>query len=174
MGKRILAYVTTGLILALGVMLLVSAAAAESRYGGRVSHLLVQAGRLFMALGLAVVVGLEREARDKPAGVRTVAMVGVGACLFGLIGWGLAGSGDGALSRVIQGIITGVGFLGAGTIIKEQFQVEGLTTAATLWAVAGIGLACGIGRYELAILATVAIFVILTALRAVEHMLSSD
>jgi len=173
MGRRILAYVIAGSILALSLVLLWAAVAGEAR-DARAAHFFTLAGRLFMALGLAVVVGLEREARDKPAGVRTVAMVGVGACLFGLIGWEIAGPTNDALSRVIQGIITGVGFLGAGTIIKEQFRIEGLTTAAALWAVAGIGLACGVGRYELAVLATVAIFIILTALRAVEHMLSSD
>jgi putative Mg2+ transporter-C (MgtC) family protein len=168
MSKRIVAYMIAATIIALGVVLLVAADAAESRDTHKFAHFLLLGGRLFMALGLAMSIGLEREAQQKPAGVRTVAMVGVGACLFGLIGASLPG--DDSLSRVVQGVITGIGFLGAGTIIKEQFHIEGLTTAATLWAVAGIGVACGLGRYDLAALATAAVFLVLIALRIIDRL----
>lgn len=118
--------------------------------------------RLALAMTLGLVIGIERERREKPAGVRTVAMVTVGACLFTLVGASLvSGTNEDALSRVLQGIITGIGFLGAGTIMKHDLHVEGLTTAATLWAVTGVGLACGTGHYFLAIVSTAAIWVVL-------------
>jgi putative Mg2+ transporter-C (MgtC) family protein len=123
--------------------------------------------RLAIATLLGVVIGIERERREKPAGVRTVAMVTVGACLFALVGASLF-SGDDAESRVLQGVVTGIGFLGAGTIIKHEFNVEGLTTAATLWAVTGVGLACGTGHYFLAIVGTGTIWGVLKVLRGLE------
>ncbi|MBN2582472.1 MAG: MgtC/SapB family protein, partial [Planctomycetes bacterium] len=98
--------------------------------------------------------------------LRTVAMVGVGGCLFGLMA-SLAFVGD-ASSRIVQGLITGIGFLGAGTIIKERFRIEGLTTAATIWTVSGVGLATGMGLYPMAIIATIAVLFVLTILRLFE------
>ena len=125
--------------------------------------------RLALAMTLGLVIGIERERREKPAGVRTVAMVTVGACLFTLVGQLLiSGSNQDALSRVIQGVVTGVGFLGAGTIMKHDLHVEGLTTAATLWAVTGVGLACGAGYYFLAVAGTVALWVILKVMLTAE------
>ena len=128
--------------------------------------------RLGIAMLLGVVIGIERERREKPAGVRTVAMVTVGACLFALVGASLF-SGDDAESRVLQGVVTGIGFLGAGTIIKHEFNVEGLTTAATLWAVAGVGLACGTGHYFLAVAGTATIWGVLKVLRSLEAQVRS-
>ncbi|NLX59788.1 MAG: MgtC/SapB family protein [Phycisphaerae bacterium] len=122
--------------------------------------------RLALAMLLAVIIGADRERHDKPAGLRTIAMVGVGGCLFGLLAT-MAFVGD-ASSRVVQGLVTGVGFLGAGTIIKERSRIEGLTTAATIWTVSGIGLAVGMGWYALAIMAAMAVVFVLTALRHFE------
>jgi uncharacterized membrane protein YhiD involved in acid resistance len=122
--------------------------------------------RLVLALILAVIIGADRERHDKPAGLRTIAMVGVGGCLFGLLA-SIAFVGD-ASSRVVQGLVTGVGFLGAGTIIKERSRVEGLTTAATIWTVSGIGLAVGMGHQALAIMATIAVVFVLAVLKHFE------
>jgi putative Mg2+ transporter-C (MgtC) family protein len=124
----------------------------------------IGAWRLALAMLLGLVVGMERERRDKPAGIRTISMVCAGACLFVLIGTYTMPNAD-AMSRIMQGIITGIGFLGAGTIIKHEFNVEGLTTAATLWAAAGVGLACGLGQYVFAGLGTLAIWVVLKVFR---------
>lgn len=126
----------------------------------------ILAWRLALALALSIVIGADRERHDKPAGLRTVAMVGVGGCLFGLMA-SLAFVGD-ASSRIVQGLITGIGFLGAGTIIKERFRIEGLTTAATIWTVSGVGLATGMGLYPMAIIATIAVLFVLTILRLFE------
>jgi putative Mg2+ transporter-C (MgtC) family protein len=129
--------------------------------------------RLFLALILSIVIGAERELRHKPAGMRTVTMVGLGACLFTLAGvaaFSTAGDTN-SMSRLIQGIVTGIGFLGAGTIIREHVHVEGLTTAATIWAVAAIGLTCALGEFHLAILGAVAILLVLVALPALEKLL---
>jgi len=130
----------------------------------------VMAWRFLLALALSAAIGIERERHDKPAGVRTVAMVGTGSCLFGLLAVTVFAAGDSG-SRIVQGVITGIGFLGAGTIIKEQFRVEGLTTAATIWAAAGVGLAAGLGAYALAVMATAAVFFILFVLRRIEKRL---
>jgi putative Mg2+ transporter-C (MgtC) family protein len=191
MMSRIWVFMTTAIIIIVSVVLLALAdgsptlaAQTDLATHPSVLHVLGMSGRLLLAIGLTVGIGLEREARHKPAGVRTVAMVGVGACIFALVGEGLSrqlmqeGAAQAipieAVSRIIQGIITGIGFLGAGTIMKDQFHIEGLTTAATLWAAAAIGLCCGIGQYPLAILGTVAVFVILTALRIAERMVRPE
>ena len=121
----------------------------------------IVAWRLALAMMLGLVVGLERERHDKPAGIRTITMVCVGACFLVLISQFYTQAAPNAMSRIIQGIITGIGFLGAGTIIKHEFNVEGLTTAATLWAAAGIGVACGLGYYLFAGLGTLAIWTVL-------------
>lgn len=171
MRRKIFAYLVTGAILVVGIGLVL--ATSWPIVPLELRPVPAQAGRLFIALALTMAVGLEREAHDKPAGLRTTAMVGVGACLFGLIG-SLMMNDQQALSRIIQGVIAGIGFLGAGTIIKEQFHIEGLTTAAALWTAAGIGLACGLGHYGLATLGTVAVMVVLTVLRAVERVFYRD
>jgi len=169
---RVWVYASAVVLVIVAVVLLVLAEGPTTSGELPRSLLLVlkQAGQLLLALGLTTAIGLEREARHKPAGVRTVAMVGLGACVFGLIGDGISGQAD-ALSRVVQGVVTGIGFLGAGTIIKEQFHIEGLTTAAALWAAAAIGLACGLALYQLAILGTLAVFLVLVGLKVIERTL---
>lgn len=124
----------------------------------------IGAWRLALAMVLGLVVGMEREHHDKPAGIRTISMVCVGACFLVFVSTVALSSAD-AMSRIVQGIITGIGFLGAGTIIKHEFNVEGLTTAATLWAAAGIGLACGLGHYLFAGLGMLAIWTVLKVFR---------
>jgi putative Mg2+ transporter-C (MgtC) family protein len=114
--------------------------------------------RLIVAAILGAVVGLERQLTNKPVGLRTYMLVSLGAALFTVIST-LEFQGDSA--RIAGGIVTGIGFLGAGSIIATRGQVHGVTTAASLWAVAGVGLALGTGAYFIAITATVAILLIL-------------
>ena len=112
---------------------------------------------VFLRLGAAVlagaVIGFDREVRNKPAGLRTMALVALGSAVFAVAGAG-AGSAD-AASRVIQGVITGVGFLGAGSIIRGRTEqsVRGLTTAASIWLAAAVGVACGLALWPLVLIA---------------------
>ena len=113
--------------------------------------------RLVIAALLGGILGFEREHKGKAAGVRTHMLVCMGAALFVLVPR-MAGADDAALSRVVQGIVAGIGFLGAGTILKgsdlNATQVKGLTTAAGLWMTAAIGIAAGMGREMTAVLST--------------------
>ena len=114
---------------------------------------------LVLAVFLGAVVGLERETIHKPAGLRTHMLVCLGSCLFTIVSIGF--SIDPA--RIAAGIVAGIGFIGAGTIWAERDKVQGITTAASLWATAAIGLTAGIGDYPLAIIATLLVFIILSS-----------
>ena len=118
--------------------------------------------RLSMAALLGGVLGYEREMHGKAAGVRTHMLVAMGAALFVLVPQ-QGGMDVADMSRVIQGIVTGVGFLGAGAIIKHKSEedVQGLTTAAGVWMTAAIGIACGLGRETTAVLSTLLTLVVL-------------
>jgi len=121
---------------------------------------LAMLGRIVLAAVLAAVVGYERETADKPAGMRTHILVGVGSTLFTLVSaYGFPGYSE--PTRIAAQIVTGVGFLGAGTIFRGEGFVMGLTTAATIWAVAALGMAVGAGMYVTAIAATVVMYVVL-------------
>ncbi|MDE1166589.1 MAG: MgtC/SapB family protein [Pseudomonas sp.] len=113
--------------------------------------------RLLMAAILGGILGFEREHKGKAAGVRTHMLVSMGAALFVLVPQ-MAGADEAAISRVVQGVVAGIGFLGAGTILKGSGQdthhVKGLTTAAGLWMTAAIGVAAGMGREATALLST--------------------
>ncbi len=111
--------------------------------------------RLLMAALLGGILGFEREQRGKAAGIRTHMLVAIGAALFILIPQ-QAGITDAEISRVVQGVIAGIGFLGAGAIIKgsDERHLKGLTTAAGIWLTAAIGVAAGLGREASAILCT--------------------
>jgi len=106
---------------------------------------------------LSGVVGIEREGSLKPAGFRTHILVGLGSTLLTILSLEAFPNAD--LSRIAASVIVGIGFLGAGTIIKTRKKVIGLTTAATLWIVASIGVATGSGFYLLAIVATILAFI---------------
>ncbi len=101
---------------------------------------------------------MQREAVHKPAGLRTHMLVCIGSTLFVLIAMQSVPQES---ARIIAGVATGIGFLGAGTIFKSKNEVFGLTTAASVWAVAGVGLAIGIGEYVIALTALVFIFAVL-------------
>lgn len=135
--------------------------------------------QMLSALGLTVIlcslVGIERESRDQAAGMRTHVLVGVGSTLFTLVSaYGfqdvltMGASGTPVMhdpTRIAAQIVSGIGFLGAGAIIRQGFTVRGLTTAATLWMVAAIGMACGAGYYMGAVAATVITLLALVAFR---------
>ena len=114
---------------------------------------LVVAGRLLLAIALGSAIGLDREFGQKAAGLRTNMLVSLGAALFVLIPIQsrLAGSDPTALARTLQGIITGVGFVGAGSILRED-RVRGLTSATAVWISAGLGLAAGLGLWKLGLI----------------------
>jgi len=116
--------------------------------------------RLAIAGLVALLVGFDRESKNKPAGVRTYVLVGMGSALFTLVGIYAFGTGDPA-SRVAAQIVTGIGFLGAGTIIQVKSGVVGLTTAAGIWAIAAVGMAVGSGLYILGIGGGVLLFLVL-------------
>lgn len=123
--------------------------------------------RLLMASLLGAVLGFEREHRGKSAGVRTHMLVSLGAALF-VLAPSMAGADAQALSRVIQGIVAGIGFLGAGTILKgngkDPSHVKGLTTAAGLWMTAAIGTAAGMGREATALISTILALLVLSTM----------
>jgi putative Mg2+ transporter-C (MgtC) family protein len=125
--------------------------------------------RLIAAAILGAVIGMQRERAGKPAGLRTHMLVTLGTCVFVLACSGYGMSSDG-LSRVIQGIVTGIGFIGAGSILKinEERDIQGLTTAASVWMTAAIGVAVGLGGLGLAILAAFLTLIVLTALGSVD------
>ena len=122
--------------------------------------------RLLVALALGAIVGLERERQERAAGLRTVTMVSLGSCLFTIVGaYGFPNTDP---SRVAAQIVTGIGFLGAGTIFLRKDLVRGLTTAATIWAVAAIGMAAGTARYFEAAFTTLLILAVLMVLKPIE------
>ncbi len=135
--------------------------------------------RLGVACGLGAAIGLEREIRDREAGVRTHLLVSLGAALFTIVS--AFGFHDFLIandqivrtdpSRIAAQIVTGIGFLGAGAILREGVSVRGLTTAATLWVVAAIGMACGAGYYWPAVAATALTILALWPLRTVAYRL---
>ena len=119
----------------------------------RLTHVLI---RLLAATILGAVIGLQREKAGKPAGLRTHMLVTLGTAVFVLACSGV-GMGEDALSRVIQGIVTGIGFIGAGSILKldRERDIQGLTTAAGVWMTAAVGVAVGLGSLGVALLSTV-------------------
>ena len=126
--------------------------------------------RLLVAVLLGAFIGYNRERQDAAAGLRTHMLVALGAALM-VIGAQQSGMDSADLSRVLQGIIAGIGFLGAGAIIKlnEKEQIKGLTTAATIWSTAAIGIAAGLGQAITATAATLLALVILALLPRVEQ-----
>ena len=122
-----------------------------------------------LAAGVAgVVIGLEREIRGHPAGMRTHALIAVGAASFTAIGANGFATGDPA--RVAAQVVTGIGFVGAGAILREGLTVRGLTTAASLWATAAVGMAFAVGAYAVAVTVTVVVVVTLAWVRSLRPL----
>lgn len=120
---------------------------------------LEEALRLALSLFMGGVVGWQREHYGHEAGIRTFSLISMGACLFGILSHHMAFPGD--PGRIAAQVVSGIGFIGVGLIIKEQGSIKGLTTAATLWAVSAVGLSLGYGLYYVAILTTILIFLTL-------------
>ncbi|MBI2649983.1 MgtC/SapB family protein [Candidatus Woesearchaeota archaeon] len=114
--------------------------------------------RLVLAVVAGGLIGLEREVVHKPAGIRTHMLVSLGSALFVLV---TIETLPNEAARIIAGIATGIGFLGAGTIFKAKDEVHGLTTAASIWAVSAVGLALGLGYYLMTIIAVVLVLIVL-------------
>jgi len=134
------------------------------------NRLIVVLIRVFAAVLLGAVVGIERERAGKPAGLRTHMLVSLGTAVV-VIACQDAGMSLDGLSRVIQGMVTGIGFVGAGTILKlnEQREIQGLTTAAGLWMTAAIGVAAGLGILGVAVIGTLATVLVLV----LEHFIDA-
>jgi putative Mg2+ transporter-C (MgtC) family protein len=128
--------------------------------------------RLVVAAVLGGLIGAEREWVGKAAGLRTHMMVSLGAALFVLVPIE-TGIGEGDITRVIQGIATGIGFIGAGTILKraDANQIQGLTTAATIWLTGAVGIAVGAGQMWLGIVCAISAWVILYILTGLDRWL---
>jgi putative Mg2+ transporter-C (MgtC) family protein len=127
-------------------------------------------GRLALAALLGSVLGLEREWHHRAAGLRTNMLVALGSAVFTLVAIELAGAaGTAEASRIPAQIVTGIGFLGAGAIIREGLSVRGLTTAGSLWVVAAVGMACGAGFYLAGVVTTVLTLFALGPLRILGH-----
>jgi putative Mg2+ transporter-C (MgtC) family protein len=139
--------------------------------------------RLLLASVLGALIGLEREVHGRPAGFRTHLLVSLGSCLFVIVSidmYRLYGNFSGAVpvgvdpGRIAAQVVTGIGFLGAGAIIREKAAIRGLTTAACLWIAAAIGLSCGAGRFGAAIVVTLLAVLSLLLLKKVENLIRKD
>ena len=139
--------------------------------------------RLLLASLLGGIIGLEREIHGRPAGFRTHLLVSLGSCLFCITSvefYRIFGNFSGSVpvgtdpGRIAAQVVTGIGFLGAGAILREGASVRGLTTAACLWVAAALGLACGIGLFYLAICVTLIALFSLLLLKQVENRLHRD
>ena len=132
------------------------------------------ATRLLLATALGGVVGLDRELRRKPLGLRSFMLVALGAALFCLVveelvaEFGPRENTEIDPARIVQGVVIGIGFLGGGAIIQSRGDIVGGTTGATVWAVGGIGMACGFGLYLHAVLGTGLVMFILTGIGMVQ------
>ncbi|MBI2545075.1 MAG: MgtC/SapB family protein [Candidatus Aenigmarchaeota archaeon] len=118
--------------------------------------------KLLVATGIGALIGLERELKYSPVGIKTYSIIGLGSCLFTILS-GLANQ------DFVGGIVTGVGFLGAGAIFKSDKGVRGLTTAALVWISAALGMAIGFGYFTLALFGTVIVYVILIIIGYIER-----
>ncbi len=120
--------------------------------------------RILLAAVLGGIIGYERRRADKPVGLRTLVLISTGAALFTVAS--VYAFGDGDPARLAAGVVAGIGFLGAGAIIRRQEGgVEGLTTASAIWVAAAIGLAAGVGLYLIATVTTVIVLLVLILLR---------
>lgn len=126
--------------------------------------------RIVAAVFIGGIIGLERGLKNRPAGLRTYMLVCVGSCIVMLTNQYVVQIIGGEPTRLAAQVVSGIGFLGAGTIIvTRRNQIKGLTTAAGLWSAAGVGLALGIGFYEAAVFGSLAIFVVMTLLQKMDN-----
>jgi putative Mg2+ transporter-C (MgtC) family protein len=129
--------------------------------------------RLLLAAFLGGVIGLEREWRNKDAGLRTNILIAIGSAVFTLMSIELTDARTGDTSRVAAQIVTGIGFLGAGAIMRTDAGIQGLTTAATIWVNAAVGVAAGGGEFHLAVITTVITLGVLLVLQPIEKYIDA-
>ena len=140
-------------------------------------NLLLSAIAILLTVILTGLVGFEREKRGRSAGLRTHLLVGVGSCVIMIIsiyGFPAVFGEHRDVARLAAGVLTGVGFLGAGAIIHDHGSIKGLTTAGTIWLVMAIGLACGSYNFLLAFLVTFVVMIVLTAFRKIESRVTKN
>jgi len=131
--------------------------------------------QVVVAALLGGLIGLEREARGREAGFRTNMLIAIGACLFTILsidGFPLMDSNARDSARIAAQIVSGIGFLGAGALIQTRSHIKGMTTAATIWLVAAIGMTVGVKAYSLAIFTSILVFVVLRFLRPISRTIS--
>jgi putative Mg2+ transporter-C (MgtC) family protein len=126
-------------------------------------------GRLLLAAALGCAIGIDREYHHRPSGVRTNVLICFGSAMFTFLSAIIAGDNSPNRGQIASNIVQGIGFLGAGLILHNRDRVSGLTSAATVWAVASIGMACGAGLYFPAIFATVVVLIVLEMVRILEY-----
>jgi putative Mg2+ transporter-C (MgtC) family protein len=126
-------------------------------------------GRLLLAAALGCTIGIDREYHHRPSGIRTNVLICFGAAMFTFLSAIIAGDSSPNRGQIASNIVQGIGFLGAGLILHNRDRVSGLTSAATVWAVASIGMACGAGLYFPAVFATVIVLVVLELVRVLEY-----
>ncbi len=126
--------------------------------------------KVLLSALLGAIIGLEREWSGKSAGFRTVILVNIGATLFTIVSNAMAEPGTSGGDRIASNIVTGIGFLGAGLIFKSDTNVRGLTTAATVWASAAIGMAVGVGAYEIAVMSTILVWLVLVVFYRLQRL----
>lgn len=127
------------------------------------------AGRLLLAAALGAAIGIDRELHHRPSGVRTNVLICFGAAMFTFLSVLIAGDSSPNRGQIASNIVQGIGFLGAGLILHQRDRVSGLTSAATVWAVASIGMACGAGLYVPAFFATIIVLIVLELVRLLEY-----
>jgi putative Mg2+ transporter-C (MgtC) family protein len=128
--------------------------------------------RLFAAFSCGVAIGLERQIRQRTAGLRTITLVASGACLFVTLGV-LTGNGSAGVTQISAYVVSGVGFLGGGVIMRDKGSIQGINTAATLWCAAAVGVLCGAGHYRPAVAGTVIVLLTNTLLREVSRFINA-
>lgn len=127
--------------------------------------------RVLLAALLGAIIGVQRESRGKAAGLRTNALITLGSAMFGVLSVTLVPHAQGDPSRIAAAVVSGIGFLGGGAILRHEQHVLGLTSAATIWVDAAIGLAAGVGMYAVAISVTVITLFVLEVLPHFENLL---
>lgn len=129
---------------------------------------------LAVAYALALPVGWDREKDERSAGIRTFPLVAIASCGFVLVGIAVLGRTNPAQARILEGLITGVGFIGGGAILKKGEKASGTATAASLWATGALGAAVGYGLYDIAIILSVTTFLTLRCSRPLKRVTNGD
>lgn len=134
-----------------------------------ISIYLEEAAQVLAAFAIGAIIGLEREFRSKPAGLRTMIFICVGSCVYTILS---KEAGGPTTDRIASNIVTGIGFIGAGVIFKEGISVNGLTTAALIWTTAALGMAIGYNNYPLAVVVTIILVLALFILEPVQRYIN--